>query len=240
MNRSAIIIGASSGIGLELTYLLAYRDFCLGIAARREPLLRETAAMLPQVSCVQPMDISQPTEALPRFEAMLQKLAPVDFVFVNSGTGHLNPDLRWELEDETIRTNALGFAALASRAMTFFQEQGHGHLVGITSVAAVRSSGGAPAYGPTKAFASHYLEALRLRARRSGLPIFVTEIRPGFVDTAMMKTDRPFWVATPALAAHQIMSAVNARKPLAYITRRWRLMAWLMRLLPEALYAKTS
>lgn len=148
--------------------------------------------------------------------------------------------MTWQLEAGTIRVNTLGFAALASSAMLFFLKQRHGHLVGITSVAAVRGSGAAPACGATKAFESHYLEALRIRARRSGSPVFVTEIRPGFVDTAMMKTDHPFWVSTPAVAARQIAAAAEARKSVAYVTRRWRLVAWLMRLLPGAIYERVA
>lgn len=235
---SAIIIGASSGIGLELCRVLAERGCRLGIAARRKALLEAQAAALPQVACVREMDVSRPEAARAEFEAMLQALAPVDFVYLCAGTGHINPGLKWELEEETIRVNALGFAALASSAFAFFCRQGHGHLAGITSVAAVRGTAAAPAYGATKALASQYLESLRLRARRSGLPVFVTEIRPGFVDTAMMRAERPFWVASPALAARQIVAAVEARKSVAYVTRRWRLVAWFLRLLPEAVYAK--
>jgi short-subunit dehydrogenase len=235
---SAIIIGASSGIGLELVRHLAGRGCRLGIAARRKSLLDEQAALLPQVCCVRAMDVSRPDDALPGFQSLLAALAPVDFVYLCAGTGHLNPDLRWELEDETIRVNALGFAALAAAALAFFLKQGRGRLVGITSVAAVRASSAAPAYGATKAFESHYLQALRLRARRSGLPVGVTEIRPGFVATAMMKTDRPFWVLTPAAAARQIVAAAEAGQTLAYVSRRWRLVACLLRLLPDALYAR--
>jgi short-subunit dehydrogenase len=170
----------------------------------------------------------------------LEAVAPVDYVYLCAGTGHPNPNLLWKLEDETIRVNALGFAALASSAMSFFLKQGHGHLVGITSVAAVRGSSVAPAYGATKAFESHYLESLRLRARRSGAAVFVTEIRPGFVDTAMMKTDHPFWVSSPAMAARQIAAAAEARKSVAYVTRRWRLVVWLLRLLPNMIYARLA
>lgn len=235
---SAIIIGASSGIGLELCRQLAARDYRLGIAARRKALLEQAAASQPQVSCVCPLDLSRTDEALAAFDSMLKTLAPVDYVYLCAGTGHINPDLAWAPEAETIMVNAMGFAALAGRAMTCFRQQGHGHLVGITSVAAVRGSSGAPAYGATKAFASHYLDSLRLCARRSGLPIFVTEIRPGFVDTAMLKADQPFWVASPDLAARQIVAAVAARKSLAYVTRRWRLMAWLLRMLPETIYVR--
>ena len=240
MKPSAIIIGASSGIGLELCRVLAAKDYRIGIAARRRSLLDEAAAALPQVSSVSTIDLSQPNEALRSFEALLESMAPVDSVYLCAGTGHLNPELVWELEDVTIRVNTLGFAALASSAMAFFLRQGHGHLIGITSVAAVRGSSAAPAYGATKAFESHYLESLRIRARRSGSPIFVTEIRPGFVDTAMMKAEHPFWVCTPAVAASQIAAAVEARKSVAYVTRRWRLVAWLFKLLPSAIYARVA
>ena len=232
MKPSAIIIGASSGIGLALCRHLAARDYRVAIAARRGALLEEAAAGLPQVAHCCVMDVGKPDEALERFKSLWKAVGTVDFVYLCAGTGHANPDLQWALEEETVRVNALGFAALASSAVSHFLQQGHGHLVGITSVAAVRGSGDAPAYGATKAFESHYLAALRQRARRSRLPIFVTEIRPGFVDTAMMKTDRPFWVPTPAKAAQQIVAAAEARKPLAYVTRRWRIIAWLLSLLP--------
>ncbi len=238
MSPSAIIIGASSGIGLAICHELARQNYRLGIAARRRHLLEEAAAGHPQVCCVQALDLSQPDDALAVFESMFKALAPVDFVYLNAGTGHLNPELQWKPEEETIRVNVLGFTALATRTMSFFLEQGHGHLVGITSVAAVRGAAGAPAYGATKAYESHYLDALRIKARQSGKPIFVTEIRPGFVDTAMMKADKPFWVATPDVAAKQIVSSVAARKSLAYVMRRWRAIAWLLKLLPDAIYAK--
>jgi short-subunit dehydrogenase len=87
---------------------------------------------------------------------------------------------------------------------------------------------------------SAIMDALRFRARKSNLPIFVTEIRPGFVDTAMMKARHPFWVISAAVAARRIVAAVDARKPFAHVPRRWRLVACLMRLLPDVLYAKVA
>ncbi|MGE5213410.1 MAG: SDR family NAD(P)-dependent oxidoreductase [Nitrospirota bacterium] len=240
MKPSAIIIGASSGIGLELCRYLVTKDYRIGIAARRKPLLDEMAASLTQICCVSEIDAARPDEAIQCFKSMTRAVAPVDFVYICAGTGHPNPDLKWEPEDETIRVNALGFAALASTAMSYFLKQGHGHLVGITSVAAVRGSSDAPAYGATKAFESHYLESLRIRARKSGVPISVTEIRPGFVKTAMMKAEKPFWVASPVVAARQIVAAAEARKSIAYVTARWRLVAWLMRMLPNMIYDRVA
>lgn len=173
-------------------------------------------------------------------ESMFTHLAPVSFIYLVAGTGHLNPDLRWAPEEETIRVNALGFAALAACSLRLFLRQGHGHLVGISSIAALRGSATAPAYSASKAFASCYLQGLRYRARRSRLPIFVTDVRPGFMDTAMLKAARPFWVASPATAAKQIVGAVDSRRALVYVTRRWRAIAWLLGLLPDAVFTKVA
>ena len=92
-----------------------------------------------------------------------------------------------------------------------------------------------------KAFQSVYLDGLRDLARHSGFPIAVTEVQPGFVDTAMMKTDPPLspmvrrlLVASPAKAAQQILRAVQRRKKHAYITKRYAVVAFVFKLLPRA------
>ena len=156
-----------------------------------------------------------------------------DFAFISSGVGFLNPELDWSTEEDTIETNATGFARIACAAMAMFEKQGHGHLIGISSVAALRGAGEAPAYGATKAFVSRYLQALHFRAKKSGGRIRVTDVRPGFVDTAMMKAEKPFWVASPRKAAEQIVDAVEKGQRIVYVSRRWSLIGWLLRHLPE-------
>jgi short-subunit dehydrogenase len=86
-----------------------------------------------------------------------------------------------------------------------------------------------------------YLDGLRDLVRRSGLPIAVTEVQPGAVDTAMLKTERPLptvarrlLVSTPAVAADQILRAVRKQAKHAYITRRYALVAFILKLLPRA------
>lgn len=69
--------------------------------------------------------------------------------------------------------------------------------------------------------------------------VFVTDIRPGFVDTPMTKQNKGmFWVATPEKAAKQIAVAIAARKKVAYITKRYQIIAFLLKILPEWLIAK--
>ena len=104
-----------------------------------------------------------------------------------------HPALRWEPEADTIEVNATGFAAMATVAMEHFASRGGSHLVGISSIAAIRGHGDAPWYGASKAFVSSYLRALRHKCAKQRLRMSVTESQPGFVATAMAKGDGLFW-----------------------------------------------
>jgi short-subunit dehydrogenase len=85
---------------------------------------------------------------------------------------------------------------------------------------------------------SNYLEGLRIKAARTGRPIHVTEIQPGYVRTAMAKGEGLFWVASVERAAAQIARAIAQRRPHAYVTRRWRLIAWLLKIVPGSWYRR--
>ena len=111
-----------------------------------------------------------------------------------------------------------------------------GHIVGISSVAAIRGSGNEPAYNASKAFQSNYLQGLRQKFHKLKLPVAVTDVQPGFVDTAMAQGEGLFWVAPPEKAAQQIFNSIRKRRKHVYVTRRWRLIAWLLKILPDSLY----
>ncbi|WP_038167218.1 SDR family NAD(P)-dependent oxidoreductase [Verrucomicrobium sp. BvORR106] len=228
--RTAVIAGASSGIGLALARLLASRGYRLVLLARRRELLEQIAEELPVEVVIKVMDVGD-ANAPEAFSELLDQQSAVDQIYLSAGTGHLNPSLDWALEEETFRVNALGFAGMAAAAYRYFERQGRGHLVGITSIAALLGSPEAPAYNASKACASRYLDGLRMRARAAKLPVYVTDILPGFVDTAMMKAEKPFWVASPEKAAAQIVSAVDRKKGRAYVSRRWGVVALILRLL---------
>ena len=87
---------------------------------------------------------------------------------------------------------------------------------------------------------SNYLEGLRIKAFQEKLSITITDIKPGFVDTDMAKGEGKFWVATPQRAAEQIYSAIKKQKQHAYITHRWRLIGWALKLMPNWLYQRVS
>lgn len=240
--RTAVIVGASSGIGEALARELSREGWRLGLLARRLDRLEALARELGPETVVRPIDVAQ-RDAASILEQLIQDLGGVDLVVISAGTGHLNPDLDWELDVDTLSVNVLGFLATAQVAMRHFLQRDDGrggHLVGITSVAALRGDGAAAAYSASKAFQSVYLDGLRELGRKSGLPIAVTEVQPGFVDTALMKTARPLpylvrllFVSSPAIAAKQILRAVRNRAKHAYITRRYALVAAILKLLPR-------
>ena len=236
--KTAIIIGASSGIGRSLAEILSRDGYRLGIVARRAEALAQVRDELPGPCVIRTVDASQPELAMPIVREFVEELGDVELFVVCAGTGFENPALAWELERDTIALNALGFAAVVNVAATYLEARGSGHLVGVSSLAALRGNGIAPAYSASKAFASNYLQGIRYRFKKAHLPVVVTDVRPGFVDTRMAQGEGLFWVASPERAAQQIARAIRRKKQYVYVTRRWRLIGWLMRVLPDALYAR--
>jgi short-subunit dehydrogenase len=232
---NAVVIGASSGIGRELAKALASHGYTIGVAARRVDLLEQLRSEIPTKTFVKVIDVANPVEAMTRLRELIAEMSDVELFVISAGTGFVNRELHWEQEDATIAVNVSGFTAVANVAVEHLQKRRAGHLVGISSVAALRGNGEAPAYGASKAFMSNYLQGLRHRFAKRRLPIVVTDVKPGFVDTAMAKAEHKFWVASPQRAASQIFDAIRKRKKHVYITKRWRIVAWLIKALPDAL-----
>jgi short-subunit dehydrogenase len=182
------------------------------------------------------MDIAQPEEAVKVLDGLIRELNGMDLLIICSGTGHINPELDWEKERETIDVNVKGFTALAGAGMRYFLNKGEGHIAAISSIAALRGSGTCPAYNASKAYMSNYLEGLSVKAAAAGYLIAVTDIKPGFVDTAMAKGEGLIWVAPEKKAAKQIWGIIKRRKAGGYVTKRWRLAALLFKIMPRRLY----
>ena len=236
--KKVIIIGASSGIGRELAKIFVSNGYEVGVAARRTVLLDELKAEMPVKVYTAAIDIKNTDTAIRSLENLIKEMAGVDIIVISSGTGHINPELDWPKEKETIDTNVSGFTAIAGIAMKYFAQKGSGHLVGISSIAAIRGSNECPAYNASKAFMSNYLEGLRKKSEKEKLNIAITDIQPGLVDTAMAKGKGLFWVAPPKKAAEEIYKAIVKKKKKAYITKRWAIIALLFKILPGFIYNK--
>jgi len=167
----------------------------------------------------------------------MAEMGDVEMVVINAGFGKTDPDFPLGDDVQTASVNVLGFTVIANLAYRYFKQRGQGHIVGISSVAAVRG-GPFAAYNASKAYVSSYLEGLACRNDARSGAITITDVRPGFVDTPMAQGDDLFWVASPEKAAVQIYAAVKAKKRIVYITKRWRLIAYVMTAFPFFLYRK--
>jgi short-subunit dehydrogenase len=234
VSKKAIIVGATSGIGRELAKKLSTYGYIVGVTGRRQSLLEELKKEFTSQIFIKQMDISK-KEALSGLENLIDEMNGVDLIVISAGTGSLEPNLPWSKEKETIETNVLGFTAIANIAYHHFSKKGSGHLVGISSIASIRG-GEAPAYNASKAFVVNYLQGLRYLVYKNKKDITITDIQPGFVDTAMAQGEGLFWVASPKKAVAQIFTAIKKKKNHVYITKRWRLIAWGLKILPDFIY----
>ena len=187
--KRIVIIGATSGIGKETALLFARRGWRVGAVGRRENLLMQLKASMPTAFETQVLDVTA-TDAPEQLDQLIRKLGGMDVFLLCSGIGTQNPSLQPEPELHTATTNVGGFIRMTTAAFNYFKAQGGGHLAAITSIAGTKGLGIAPAYSATKRFQNNYLDALAQLARMQHLHIRVTDIRPGFVDTDLIKGRR--------------------------------------------------
>ncbi|MBL7783972.1 MAG: SDR family NAD(P)-dependent oxidoreductase [Saprospiraceae bacterium] len=231
--KKAIIVGATSGIGKGLAEILVEQGYSVGITGRRSALLQALKAQNPASFLVRTFDVTDIDHIAHHLDALAQELGGVDLLVVSSGTGLLNLQLDFEPERQTFETNVAGFTCVADWAFRYFEKQGFGHLVAITSVAGLRGNGAAPAYNASKAYQINYLEGLRQKARKQKKPVIITDIRPGYVDTDMAKGPGIFWAAPVEKAARQIFKAIQQERKVAYITKRWAFVAAIYKRIPR-------
>ena len=236
--KNIIIIGATSGIGRALFEKYASDGNCIGIVGRRTHLLNELRQKHPDITVTATADITKQDETIRAIDFLCTELKHIDLAIVCSGTGDINASLDYAVERPTIDTNVTGWTFVIDTLYQIFEQQGHGHLVAITSVGGLRGEPMAPAYSASKAYQINYMEALRKKAFKSGGHIIVTDIRPGLVDTAMAKGDGLFWVKPVDKVASQIISAIHKNKYKAYVTKRWHILAIINKNLPYALYKR--
>jgi len=236
--QTIIIIGATSGIGKTLFEKYAADGNRIGIVGRRTHLLDELRQEHPDMTVTATADITKQDEIARAIESLRAELKDIDLAIVCSGTGDINASLDYDVERPTIDTNVTGWTYVIDTLYHIFEQQGHGHLVAITSAGGLRGEPMAPAYSASKAYQINYMEALRKKAFKSRAHIIVTDIRPGLVDTAMAKGERLFWVMPVEKVAYQIIAAIRKEKSKAYITKRWHVLAIVNKSLPFMLYKR--
>ena len=229
----AIIVGASSGIGLEVARLFIQRGWTVGVAARRLDLLQTIGA-----ADVEQIDVTS-ADAPEKLMQLVDRLGGMDLFFYASGIGKQNRELTPDIELATVETNGLGFTRMSGCAYRYFAQQGRGHIAAITSIAGTKGLGPAPAYSATKAMQNVYLQALEQQANARKLDIRFTDIRPGFVDTALLSGTFHYpMMLKPQAVAREIVSAIEHHKHIRVIDWKYRILTAVWRRIPRCIWRR--
>jgi short-subunit dehydrogenase len=245
MAKKILITGASSGIGRALAYELAGRGYALALTARRLDVLEEMRNDLrvkhPDITvAIHPLDVTAYDTVPDVLSACAEGLGGLDIVFANAGIGLGEKVGRGRFDEarRTVETNLLGAMATVDAAVAFFLAQGHGHVVGTSSVVAYRGMPRGSSYGASKAGFALYLESLRAEVLRKNIQ--VTVLYPGYIDTPLndMLKSRPFLISAErgaALIAGMIERRVKSSTVPVW---PWRLLGPMLRWLPTSVMAR--
>ena len=205
----------------------------VGVAARRVDMLNELGA-----AAMEQIDVTN-EDATQRLQTLISQLGGMDLFFYASGIGKQNRELNEDIELATVQTNGMGFTRMIGEAYRYFAAQGAGHIAAITSIAGTKGLGPAPSYSATKAMQNVYLQALEQQAKSRGLNIRFTDIRPGFVDTALLSGDFHYpMMLKPEKVAKEIISSINHHRHIRVIDWKYRLLTAFWRRIPRCLWRR--
>lgn len=237
--KKIIIVGASSGIGREVALNFIKDGWHVGLAARREAPLRELKEQFPSQVEYELLDIVQP-DAPDKLHLLITRLGGMDVYFHCSGIGHQNTKIDIEVELQTIRTNALGFTQMVDTVYNYFkQKKQAGQIAVVSSIAGTKGLGVSPSYSATKRYNNIYIDCLDQLARMQKVKISFTDIRPGFVTTALLDDGQHYPAQmTVEYAGKKIFNAVKKRKRVAIIDWKYAIMVFFWQLIPRWLWVR--
>ncbi len=233
----AVIVGATSGMGLEVARILHKRGWIVAIAGRRKQKLDEIQEDLGERCVTKVIDVLREDSTSLLLE-LIGELGGMDLYFHSAGIGFQNPNLEKWKEIDTVQTNATGFVRMVDAAFNYFCEKEHGHIAVISSIAGVRGLGVAPAYSATKRFQNTYLEALTQLARMKKKKISITDIRPGFVDTDLLGGGQYPMKMNVRLVAREIVWAIFRDRRTIVVDWRYKILVVLWRLIPRCIWVR--
>jgi uncharacterized protein len=181
MAETALITGASSGIGKEFAKQLAGRGYELVLVARREDRLKELAESLPVTAHAVPCDLG--TEAPELFGRVEELGVAVDLLVNNAGFGLRGrfSELPVERQAEMARVNCEAVVVLTGAFLPGMLERGRGGVITVASTAGAQPLPYEAVYGASKAFATNFTEALHAELRGTGVKALA--VNPGPVPT---------------------------------------------------------
>lgn len=239
--KKVIIMGASSGIGLEVAEALASRGIKIGIAARHEIPLLNLKQKYPELVDYEIIDITKP-DAPSKLGKLIGKVGGMDIYFHVAGIGYENLNLDPQREADIIETNAAGFARMTSTAYRYFRDNNiKGQIAAITSVAGTNGIGRLSAYSASKRCAQTYLVALEQLASAEKAHITFTDIRPGWIRTPLLLKHCSYPLEMSLdYAVPLIIKAIVKKERVAVIDWRWNIVVGLWRTLPNAIWTRMN
>lgn len=245
--KRAIIIGATSGIGHAVAEKLIEQGWIVGIAGRRENLLKELEQKYgPERIYSAVMDVTKES-ATEQLDALLEGMGGADLLLFATGIGRQNRELDEQLEIDTVKTNCEGMVRVVDHFVNYVKQQPNhnphnkAHIAVITSVAGTAGIGSAPAYSATKRMQATYLSALAQLARMEHLPIIITDIRPGFVATLLLNPEKRYpMLISCDKAADYIVKGLARRTRIITFDWRYRLLVGFWRLIPRWLWERMT
>lgn len=236
--KRIIIVGASSGIGYEVARLFIGKGWSVGVAARRKEPLLKLQTIAPERVWVQQLDVTE-QEAETALQRLIADVGGMDVYFHVSGIGKQNKTLDPDIEQNTFQTNVVGFGRMVGVAYRYFAVHGSGQIAVVSSIAGTKGLGAAPAYSATKRFQNIYIQALAQLARMERLPIVFTDIRPGFVDTALLSGSQRYpMLMRPDRVARKMVAAIEHRRRVVVIDWRYAIITFFWRLIPRWLWER--
>lgn len=244
--KRVLVVGATSAIANACARIWAARGASLFLVARNEHKLASIAGDLSvrgaaSVHCW-PMDANDMSAHATMVAAAVAALGTIDVVLVAHGTlpdqAACEADVALAVREFT--TNGLSTIALLTGLANCLEQQRHGALCAITSVAGDRGRRSNYLYGSAKAAVSVFCDGLRARLLRSGVSL--TDVRPGFVATPMTQHLRlpPLLVAQPDSVGRAIVAAVERRRDVLYAPAFWALIMLVIKSLPRAVMKRLA
>jgi short-subunit dehydrogenase len=246
--RRGIIIGASDGIGAALARRLAREGYTLALLARRPDKLESLCDEINQTfqeqrARIYVHDVAEYEKVPPLLRRIVADLGGLDLVVFVAGVNYPPGGIdqfNFENDRKMIEVNLIGAMAWLTPVAEMFQSARAGQIVGIGSVAGDRGRVGNPGYNTSKAGLATFLEALRNRLTRHG--VHVLTVKPGFVQTEMVKAAQgptPFIIPTEK-AVEDIWNAMKKRKQNIYTPWIWRWIMLVIRHTPSFIFRRLS
>jgi len=241
---TALITGASSGIGAEFARQLSARGFDLILVARRRERLEKLARELGGVHVeVLAADLTAEAE-LAVVEQRLATAENLELLVNNAGFGTRGRFFEADLDGQLRmhRLHVLATMRLTHAALPGMVARAKGGVINVSSVAAFGSTPGGVSYCATKAWMNRFSEALALELRSVGSPVRVQALCPGFTYTEfhdVMGMDRKsipagWWTPAQRVVAASLRG-LDRGKLVVIPGLRYRALALVMKVIPGSL-----